>query len=210
VEASSEEVAKQVFDYVDEKIAPLELQVNQLIAIFQAVQYREWVLSEALRLDIKPSELVPRFSALLTEVVTQKFDADELVVTGAEEEIAKAFAALPFDHLVFTGSTRVGRLIAEAAGRNLTPVTLELGGKSPAIVDDDDELPEKLAQPERIWIERRARTPSCHCSMTTRRPGRTCSTWPPRAAVRQLSIDRMTRRWACESAAPCVWRYCGP
>ena len=100
------------------------------------------------RVMIKPSELVPRFSALLTELVAQKFDADELVVTGVEEEIARAFAALPFDHLVFTGSTRVGRAVAEAAGRNLTPVTLELGGKSPAIVDrsaDLDQASERIA-----------------------------------------------------------------
>ncbi|MET4388354.1 coniferyl-aldehyde dehydrogenase [Bradyrhizobium sp. F1.4.3] len=91
---------------------------------------------------IKPSELVPHFSALLKEMVAQKFDATELLVTGIEDEIAKAFATLPFDHLVFTGSTRVGRLVAEAAGRNLTPVTLELGGKSPAIVDASAELEE--------------------------------------------------------------------
>jgi coniferyl-aldehyde dehydrogenase len=100
------------------------------------------------RVMIKPSELVPRFSALLTEVTAKKFGADELVVTGVEEEIAKAFAALPFDHLMFTGSTRVGRLVAEAAGRNLTPVTLELGGKSPAIVDrsaDLDQASERIA-----------------------------------------------------------------
>jgi len=92
------------------------------------------------RVMIKPSELVPRFSALLRELVAQKFDASEIVVTGVEEEIAKAFASLPFDHLIFTGSTRVGRLVAEAAGRNLTPVTLELGGKSPAIVDRSADL----------------------------------------------------------------------
>lgn len=92
------------------------------------------------RIMIKPSELVPRFSALLAEVIAQKFDASEIVVTGIEEEIAKAFASLPFDHLIFTGSTRVGRLVAEAAGRNLTPVTLELGGKSPAIVDRSADL----------------------------------------------------------------------
>ena len=89
---------------------------------------------------IKPSELVPRFSALLAELIAKKFSADEIVVTGIEDEIAKAFASLPFDHLIFTGSTRVGRLVAEAAGRNLTPVTLELGGKSPAIVDKSADL----------------------------------------------------------------------
>ena len=97
---------------------------------------------------IKPSELTPRFSALLKEVIAAKFDATEMLVTGVEDEIAKAFATLPFDHLIFTGSTRVGRLVAEAAGRNLTPVTLELGGKSPAIVDrsaDLDEAAERIA-----------------------------------------------------------------
>jgi len=100
------------------------------------------------RVIIKPSELVPHFSALLKETVAQKFDATELLVTGIEDEVSKAFAHLPFDHLVFTGSTRVGRLVAEAAGRNLTPVTLELGGKSPAIIDasaDLDEAAERIA-----------------------------------------------------------------
>jgi coniferyl-aldehyde dehydrogenase len=61
-------------------------------------------------------------------------------VTGIDDDIAKTFASLSFDHLIFTGSTRVGRLVAEAAGRNLTPVTLELGGKSPAIVDRSADL----------------------------------------------------------------------
>lgn len=100
------------------------------------------------RVIIKPSELVPHFSALLKETVAQKFDVTELLVTGVEDEIAKGFAQLPFDHLVFTGSTRVGRLVAEAAGRNLTPITLELGGKSPAIIDvsaDLDEAAERIA-----------------------------------------------------------------
>lgn len=100
------------------------------------------------RVIIKPSELVPHFSALLKETVAERFDVTELLVTGVEDEIAKAFAHLPFDHLVFTGSTRVGRLVAEAAGRNLTPVTLELGGKSPVIIDgsaDLDEAAERIA-----------------------------------------------------------------
>ncbi|MBR0719790.1 coniferyl aldehyde dehydrogenase [Bradyrhizobium liaoningense] len=94
------------------------------------------------RIIIKPSELVPHFSALLKELVAQKFDATEMLVTGIEDEVAKAFPTLPFDHLVFTGSTRVGRIVAEAAGRNLTPVTLELGGKSPAIIDPSADLEE--------------------------------------------------------------------
>ncbi|UQR62790.1 coniferyl aldehyde dehydrogenase [Bradyrhizobium sp. C-145] len=105
-------------------------------------------LAAGNRVIIKPSELVPHFSALLKETVGQKFDAAEVLVTGIEDEIAKGFARLPFDHLVFTGSTRVGRLVAEAAGRNLTPATLELGGKSPAIIDasaDLNEAAERIA-----------------------------------------------------------------
>jgi len=99
-------------------------------------------ISAGNRVMIKPSELTPHFSALLKEVVAQKFDPAELLVTGIEDEVAKAFPTLPFDHLIFTGSSRVGRIVAEAAGRNLTPVTLELGGKSPAIVDRTADLNE--------------------------------------------------------------------
>jgi coniferyl-aldehyde dehydrogenase len=94
------------------------------------------------RVMIKPAELTPHFSALLKEVIAKKFDPTELLVTGIEDEVAKAFPTLPFDHLIFTGSTRIGRIVAEAAGRNLTPVTLELGGKSPAIVDRSADLNE--------------------------------------------------------------------
>jgi coniferyl-aldehyde dehydrogenase len=99
-------------------------------------------LAAGNRVMIKPSELVPRFSALLKEIISAKFDATEMLVTGIDGDIAQAFASLPFDHLIFTGSTRIGRLVAEAAGRNLTPVTLELGGKSPAIVDRSADLGE--------------------------------------------------------------------
>jgi coniferyl-aldehyde dehydrogenase len=94
------------------------------------------------RVMIKPAELTPHFSALLKEVIAQKFDSAELLITGIEDEVAKAFPTLPFDHLIFTGSTRVGRIVAEAAARNLTPVTLELGGKSPVIVDRTADLNE--------------------------------------------------------------------
>jgi coniferyl-aldehyde dehydrogenase len=97
-------------------------------------------LAAGNRVMIKPSELVPRFSALLQETISAKFDATQMIVTGVDEDISRAFASLPFDHLMFTGSTRVGRLVAEAAGRNLTPITLELGGKSPAIVDRSADL----------------------------------------------------------------------
>jgi coniferyl-aldehyde dehydrogenase len=97
-------------------------------------------LAAGNRVMIKPSELVPRFSALLQQLIFGEFDATEMMVTDIDDDIAQAFASLPFDHLMFTGSTRVGRLVAEAAGRNLTPITLELGGKSPAIVDRSADI----------------------------------------------------------------------
>ena len=75
-------------------------------------------LAAGNRVMIKPSELVPRFSALLQQVIADRFDTTEMTVTGIEDDIAQAFATLPFDHLIFTGSTRVGRLVAEAAGKH--------------------------------------------------------------------------------------------
>jgi coniferyl-aldehyde dehydrogenase len=99
-------------------------------------------LAAGNRVMIKPSELVPQFSELLREVISQRFDPAEMMVTGIEDGVAETFAQLPFDHLIFTGSTRIGRLVAAAAGRNLTPVTLELGGKSPAIIDRSADLAE--------------------------------------------------------------------
>lgn len=84
---------------------------------------------------IKPSELTPRFSELLMRLMKSEFDQKVLAVVTGGQDIGRAFSALPFDHLFFTGSTEVGRQVAIAAARNLTPVTLELGGKSPAILD---------------------------------------------------------------------------
>jgi coniferyl-aldehyde dehydrogenase len=92
------------------------------------------------RVMLKPSELTPNFSALLAEMIGKTFDASEAAVVQGGVETAQAFSALPFDHLVFTGSTAVGRKVAEAAAANLTPVTLELGGKSPAIVAPDYDV----------------------------------------------------------------------
>ncbi len=97
-------------------------------------------LAAGNRVMLKPSELTPRFSALLAEIVAESFAADELAVIPGGVEVGRAFARLRFDHLFFTGSTAVGRQIALAAAENLTPLTLELGGKSPAIVDADCDL----------------------------------------------------------------------
>ncbi len=98
-------------------------------------------LAAGNRVMIKPSELTPRFSDLLGEILAERFARDECAVVTGDADVAREFSSLPFDHLFFTGSTAVGRHVAVAAGANLTPVTLELGGKSPAIVGADADIP---------------------------------------------------------------------
>ncbi|GBH24185.1 coniferyl aldehyde dehydrogenase [Burkholderia vietnamiensis] len=98
------------------------------------------------RVLVQPSDLTPRLSALLESLVADAFDVAELAVVTGDVDTAKAFARLPFDHLFFTGSTAVGRDVAQAAAANLTPVTLELGGKSPAIVDPSCDLAHAAAR----------------------------------------------------------------
>jgi coniferyl-aldehyde dehydrogenase len=83
---------------------------------------------------LKPSEHTPATSEFLRGVLAQVFPEDRVAVALGGPEVAAAFAGLPFDHLFFTGSTAVGRKVMAAAAPNLTPVTLELGGKSPAII----------------------------------------------------------------------------
>ncbi|MFG6416324.1 coniferyl aldehyde dehydrogenase [Roseateles sp. DC23W] len=97
-------------------------------------------LAAGNRVLIKPSELTPATSELMARIVTEHFRPDEMHVITGDAEVGKAFTTLPFDHLFFTGSTNVGRHVAQAAAKNLTPVTLELGGKSPAIVDRSADL----------------------------------------------------------------------
>jgi coniferyl-aldehyde dehydrogenase len=86
------------------------------------------------RAMLKMSEYTPRFSALFAAQVERHFQPDEVAVVNGDATVAEAFSALPFDHLLFTGSTAVGHHVMRAAAANLTPVTLELGGKSPAII----------------------------------------------------------------------------
>ena len=97
-------------------------------------------LAAGNRVMLKPSELTPKFSALLQQIVAEFFAPEEFAVIAGDVDVGREFSKLPFDHLFFTGSTAVGRQIALAAAENLTPVTLELGGKSPAIVDSDCDL----------------------------------------------------------------------
>jgi len=92
------------------------------------------VLAAGNRAMIKPSEFTERTSQLMAELVAEYFTADEVAVVTGSPEVAAAFSSLPFDHLVFTGSTATGRRVMQAAAENLVPVTLELGGKSPVIM----------------------------------------------------------------------------
>ena len=111
---------------------PLYLAVSPLTA----------ALAAGNRAMLKMSEHTPRFSALFESLVAKAFRADEIVVVNGDAAVARSFAALPFDHLLFTGSTAVGREVMKAASANLTPVTLELGGKSPAIVTGSFDIGE--------------------------------------------------------------------
>ena len=97
-------------------------------------------LAAGNRVIVKPSELVPRFSALFARMLAEVIDPAIVSVVTGGPDVAQAVCALPLDHLLFTGSTAVGRLVARAAAETLTPVTLELGGKSPAIVCRDADI----------------------------------------------------------------------
>ncbi len=89
---------------------------------------------------IKPSELAPATAELLKNLLAEIYPEEYVAVVTGGVEVAAALSELPLDHLMFTGSTRVGKLVMKAASQNLTPVTLELGGKSPAIISDNYPL----------------------------------------------------------------------
>ena len=98
-------------------------------------------LAAGNRAMLKPSEITPRTSDFLSELLAGLFPPDKVATIVGGPEIGQAFARLPFDHLLYTGSTAVGRMVMQAAAENLTPVTLELGGKSPCILGQDAALP---------------------------------------------------------------------
>jgi len=103
---------------------PLYLAIGPLIG----------ALAAGNRVMLKMSESTPATGQRLKELLAQIFPEDQVAVVLGDVEVGQAFARLPFDHLLFTGSTHIGREVMRAAAENLTPVTLELGGKSPAIV----------------------------------------------------------------------------
>ena len=97
-------------------------------------------LAAGNRAMIKPSEITPATSDLLVSLIQDTFREEEVAVVTGDASVGAAFAALPFDHLFFTGSTAVGRAVMRAASEHLVPVTLELGGKSPVLIDRGQAL----------------------------------------------------------------------
>ena len=98
------------------------------------------------RVMIKMSEITPRTAELMQHLAPRYFDATELAVVTGGREVAATFTTLAFDHLFFTGSPEVGKLVQQAAAANLVPVTLELGGKNPVVVARDADIPRAAAR----------------------------------------------------------------
>ncbi|MEX2149873.1 MAG: aldehyde dehydrogenase family protein [Steroidobacteraceae bacterium] len=98
---------------------------------------------------LKPSELTPHLAAAMAQFVRTVFPEDEVALFEGDASVAQALLELPFDHIFFTGSPAIGRVVMAAAARHLTSVTLELGGKSPVIVDESADL--DLAAQNILW-----------------------------------------------------------
>jgi len=107
------------------------------------------VLAAGNRAMIKPSEFTPATSALIADMVAEAFDPAELTVFTGGPDVGQAFSSLPFDHMIFTGATSIARHIMAAAARNLVPVTLELGGKSPVVISRSADIIEAV---QRIMV----------------------------------------------------------
>jgi len=128
--------------------ARIEMQPKGVVGILGAWNYPLFLtigpavgaIAAGNRVMMKPSELAPRSGALIEEIIKKTFPEDYVAVVNGGADVAQQFSSLPFDHLLFTGSTRVGKLVMKAAAENLTPVTLELGGKSPALVHPEYPL----------------------------------------------------------------------
>jgi aldehyde dehydrogenase (NAD+) len=86
---------------------------------------------------LKPSEIAPQTSSVVADIIQKHFNPAYIAVLEGSVETSQQLLAEKFDHIFFTGSTEIGKIVMEAAAKHLTPVTLELGGKSPCIVDTD-------------------------------------------------------------------------
>lgn len=115
-------------------VAPWNFPIN--LAVVPAAS----ALAAGNRVMIKMSENTPRTAELFADLVARRFSPDVLTVVTGGPEVASAFCGLAFDHLFFTGSARIGRQVMHRAADNLVPVTLELGGKNPAVVGSDADF----------------------------------------------------------------------
>ena len=131
------------------------------------------VLAAGNRTMIKFSELSPATADCMRDLVSSAFDETEVACVTGGPEVGAAFSSLPFDHLCFTGSPSVGKLVMRAAAENLTPVTLELGGKSPVIIARDADL-ERRGGSDHDWQGPELRPGLPRPGL---RPGRRTSSW---------------------------------
>src|ERR1019366_8685112 len=95
---------------------------------------------------LKPSELAPATSRILSKLIKETFKENEIAIVEGDASVAGELLALPFDHIIFTGSTNIGKVVMAAASKHLTSVTLELGGKSPTIIDEHADLKKAAAK----------------------------------------------------------------
>lgn len=121
-------------------IAPWNFPVNMVFAPLAGV------LAAGNRAMIKPSEFTPATSALMAEMIAEAYDPKEIAMFDGGAEVGQAFSSLPFDHMIFTGATSIARHILAAAARNLVPVTLELGGKSPVVISRSADLEKSMGR----------------------------------------------------------------
>ncbi|MBV1914784.1 MAG: coniferyl aldehyde dehydrogenase [Pseudomonadales bacterium] len=89
---------------------------------------------------VRPSDLSPATTEVMKQLIAKHFDENYITVIDGDVNASIAFSELPFDHLIYTGGTQVGSMVMQAAAKNLTPVTLEMGGKSPVIIADDADM----------------------------------------------------------------------
>ena len=97
---------------------------------------------------IKPSEMTPNMSGVISGIVTEAFRPEEVAIFEGKSEVASYLTSLPFDHIFFTGSPTVGKHVMAAAAKHLTSVTLELGGKSPVIIDKSADIKKTIGSIE--------------------------------------------------------------
>jgi len=121
-------------------IAPWNFPVNMVFSPLSQV------LAAGNRAMIKPSEFTPATSEVLAQMVREAYDSKEVAIFTGGPEVGQAFSGLAFDHMIFTGATSIARHIMTAAARNLVPVTLELGGKSPVIISRSADIQKALGR----------------------------------------------------------------